>query len=286
MIDYRYRTFVDLVETKNYTKTAERLNFSQPAVTKHIQYIEQTLKVKLFTYEDRQLVTTTRGNYLYEKIKQLIRESEDIISSLQGNSNLRIGASKTIGEYLISDKIKKYNQNFPNSEVFLMVDNTSNLFEQLQKGKIDLALISGPLPNSFFPSTPFIEDEIILICSPEHPLANRTITISDIFSSRLFIRESGSGILESIEYYLNNLNLNLSRFKQVKTFGSISLIKSLVSQNEGISFVYKISVEKELEDKQLRQIHLSNFKPKQSFYFVQNPLNSLNDPTEFFLTLF
>lgn len=286
MIDYRYKTFIDLVETKNYTKTAERLNFSQPAVTKHIQYIENKLNVKLFTYEDRQLTTTAKGQFLYEKTKEMLHDSDEIIHLLQDSSNLRIGASKTIGEYLVTEKIEVYNQSFPNSEVSLLVDNTTNLLDLLQKRKIDLALISGPVADNYYEVSPFFEDNIVLICSPDHPLANRTVTIGDILPSRLLIREQGSGILKAVDQNLHHLNLEVEDFKQIKTFGSIALIKSLVRQNQGISFIYEMSVKEELDTKKLRQIHLSDFNPKQTFYAVTNSAEQLNDATEFFLGLF
>lgn len=286
MIDYRYKTFIDLVETKNYTKTAERLNFSQPAVTKHIQYIENKLNVKLFTYEDRQLTTTAKGQFLYEKMKEMLHDSEEIVHLLQDSSNLRIGASKTIGEYLVTEKIQIYNQAFPNSEVSLMVDNTAHLLDLLQKRKIDLALISGPVADSSYEVSPFFEDNIILICAPDHPLANRTVTLTDILQCRLLIREQGSGILKAVHKNLQHLNLDVEDFKQVKTFGSIALIKSLVRQNQGVSFMYEMSVAEELATKKLRQIHLSNFNPKQTFYAVTNSAEHLNDATDYFLTLF
>ncbi|MGL9971920.1 LysR substrate-binding domain-containing protein [Enterococcus sp. DIV1420a] len=282
MIDYRYRTFLDLVETKNYTRTAENLNFSQPAITKHIQYIESILNIKLFTYEGRQLNPTFKGNLLYEKLKILVSESEEIISKLQDNSNLRIGVSKTIGEYFIINKIKKFNETFPHSEIFLMVDNTVNLLDLLRKRKIDLALISGPVPFNAYQVFPFIEDEIILVCSSNHPLANKRVSTSDVLSNILFVREKGSGILKSVENSLKRLNIVLSNFEQVKTFGSISLIKSLVCQNEGISFMYGMSVADELKNKKLSKIQLNNLSIKQSFYAVKNQNDELNDTIDFF----
>ena len=110
--------------------------------------------------------------------------------------------------------------------------------------------------------------------------------MKDDTASRLCIREQGAGVQESVERLLQNKNLMIDEFQQVKTLGTISLIKSLVRQNEGVSFIYKMSVAEELENCTLRQIHLKDFHPSQEFFSVQNPLHQLNKATEYFLALF
>lgn len=163
MLDYRYNTFIVLVETKSYTKTAKQINFTQPAVTKHIQFIEKELKTSLVIYQNNQLTITSEGIYLYHQIKKIQSEINKIESFLIDEISLQIGTSKTIGEFIISDTLSKFNQQFDNPKVSVLVDNTSALLSLLTKRKIDFALISGPISISDFDCEVFLEDNILLV---------------------------------------------------------------------------------------------------------------------------
>lgn len=271
MIDYRYKTFMNLVETKNYTKTAENLNFTQPAITKHIQFIEKELNVQLFTYSNRQLTITEHGKKIYESLKKITKEINYIQQTIKESSHLKIGVSKTIGEFYIADRIAEYNRLLPLSEVSLIVDNTYALLQLLDTEKIDLALLSGPCSNSNqnYEISCFHDDKILLVCANQHPYANKTVTLSDILDEQLFIREPGSGILESIEQKLSKLNYSIINFSSKKTIGNTTLIKSLVKKNGGISFFYKMAVAEDILNGKLSTIELSDFAPRQNFFLVK-----------------
>ncbi|MFW3577697.1 LysR substrate-binding domain-containing protein [Vagococcus fluvialis] len=285
MLDYRYNTFIVLVETKSYTKTAKQINFTQPAVTKHIQFIEKELKTSLVIYQNNQLTITSEGIYLYHQIKKIQSEINKIESFLIDEISLQIGTSKTIGEFIISDTLSKFNQQFDNPKVSVLVDNTSALLSLLTKRKIDFALISGPISISDFDCEVFLEDNILLVCSNQHPLANRTVSINKLSTERFLIRESGSGIMEAILNKFNEHKMDYQDLINKQVVGNINVIKDMVYKNEGISFIYQSSVKKELENKKISTITIKGFNQKQPFYIVKNQQQILNNSSYSFLKL-
>ncbi|MGF2143732.1 LysR substrate-binding domain-containing protein [Vagococcus fluvialis] len=285
MLDYRYNTFIVLVETKSYTKTAKQINFTQPAVTKHIQFIEKELKTSLVIYQNNQLTITSEGIYLYHQIKKIQSEINKIESFLIDEISLQIGTSKTIGEFIISDTLSEFNQQFDNPKVSVLVDNTSALLSLLTKRKIDFALISGPISISDFDCEVFLEDNILLVCSNQHPLANRTVSINKLSTERFLIRESGSGIMEAVLNKFNEHKMDYQDLNNKQVVGNINVIKDMVYKNEGISFIYQSSVKKELENKNLSTITIKGFNQKQPFYIVKNQQQILNNSSYSFLKL-
>ncbi len=285
MLDYRYNTFIVLVETKSYTKTAKQINFTQPAVTKHIQFIEKELKTSLVIYQNNQLTITSEGIYLYHQIKKIQSEVNKIESFLIDEISLQIGTSKTIGEFIISDTLSEFNQQFDNPKVSVLVDNTSALLSLLTKRKIDFALISGPISISDFDCEVFLEDNILLVCSNQHPLANRTVSINKLSTERFLIRESGSGIMEAVLNKFNEHKMDYQDLSNKQVVGNINVIKDMVYKNEGISFIYQSSVKKELENKKLSTITIKGFNQKQPFYIVKNQQQILNNSSYSFLKL-
>lgn len=286
MLDYRYNTFVVLVETKSYTKTAKKINFTQPAVTKHIQFIEKELKTSLVAYDNNQLTITSEGMYLYYQIKKIQNEIQKIETHLYDEVSLQIGTSKTIGEFIISDKIFEFNQLHENANISLLVDNTTTLLNLLGKRKIDFALISGPIPNLQYDSEIFFEDNILLICGNNHPLAEKTVSVNELKEERFLVRETGSGIMEAVlERFKNNDEPHSLSSKKKQVVGNINVIKRMVKQNEGISFIYESSVSKEIKNKEISTIHLKNFDYRQPFYIVKNQQQVLNHSSQSFLEL-
>lgn len=283
MLDYRYDTFLILVETKNYTKTAQLLNFTQPAVTKHIQYIEKELGVSLVKYQDKTLTITPEGLYLYKKIKYLKSEIQQITSHLTNTVSLRIGASKTIGEYWIPQYITEYSNQYPKSTISLMVDNTKGLIELIHAHKIDLALISGPIEDKSLIKNIFFKDNIICICSNSHPLANQEVSLKDLENETLIFREKGSGISDAMMQLFDKQNLSLDYFSHKQYVGNINLIKQMILHNRGISFIYESSINLELMNQTISQIHLSDIDLHQNFYVVMNQNQPINASTRFFL---
>lgn len=253
MIDYRLMTFMDLHETMNYTKTAQNLHITQPAVTQHIKYLERKYKVSLFHYERKHLELTEAGEYLYRYALSLLSNAQQLLQELQQLSNpkesIQMGATLTIGEYLLPDLLIALYERNNDLDLQLTLENTEMLVNDVRDGKLEFALVEGMFNKEEFHTSLLKREEMILILPIDHPLLHRkTIVIDDLLKERLFVREPGSGTREIFIQALEQNNLSLENFAKCTQISHINMIKEMVQGGTGISFLYESAVRKELKE--------------------------------------
>lgn len=273
MLDYRYHTFMALAECLNYTKTAKKLNMTQPAVTKHIQYLEELHGVQLVQYQDRVLTLTNKGKLLLSHLLKLQSEINVIVEQLEQKeeANLTIGASKTIGEFYLLPQLTSLKTKIQIPSPSLIVDHTNNLLQMLDQHEIDLAFISGPFEPKNYYVQPFLHHPVVLVCHPDHPFAHQTVSLEDLIDEHLLLRENGAGMLDTLSNFLKEESFNLQQFKHRTTIGNIHLAKNLIKAKQGIGFFYQMAVKDELERNELAPIYLEHGEWRQSFYIVTHP---------------
>lgn len=272
MIDFRLKTFLTLCKVLNYTKTAEILHITQPAVSQHIKYLEESYGVKLFTYLGKNLELTKSGEMLY-KFSMAMQASSDKIRQMillpeSSNSPLIFGTTLTIGEYTMSKLLTRIITDFPSLNIAMEVGNTQLLLEKLSDGKIDFAILEGHFDKAEYHSIFYSLESFIGVCSPNHPFANKDISFQDIFNERLILREEGSGTRDIFEQILYEHNITMKSFKKITQIGNMNVIKELVLKNLGITFLYKEAVQRELSEGSLVKIGLKDFDVDREFNFV------------------
>ncbi|WP_053954846.1 LysR family transcriptional regulator [Inediibacterium massiliense] len=274
----RQITFYTLAKLKSYTKTAQKLNITQPAVTQHIKYLEDLYGVTLIQRNGRQIFLTEEGKLLYEHIDQILTMERKFIRTLNNQSSIikryRLGATKTIGSYIIPDLLGKYKISFPNHEVILEVSNTEHILNRLDEGKFDLTLVEGNFKKEKYDSILFKEDELVPVFSSDHPLCKkREIKIEDLLKENLIIREKGSGTRAIIENDLKEKGYDYNIFMEI---GDITAIKSLVKWNLGYTFLSREAIKEEVKEGSLKVIEMKEFMMKRAFYFIwrKNEKNS------------
>lgn len=272
MLDFRVTTFLTLCEQKSYTKTAELLHITQPAVTQHIRFLEDHYGCRLFSYRSRTLSLTPKGEQLRDLLLSLQSDSARILDRITKDCftepPLRCGATLTIGEFIMPPIIKKMLEQNENLHVITEVSNTRDLLQKLRQGSLDFVLLEGFFDSSKYESFSFSSEEYIAVTAPTSPLPDYFSSISQLFDQRLIIREEGSGTREIIEQLLYEHNASLQDFQQRLEIGSLGAIKELVKQQCGISFLYRTAVEQELARKELRQIHIQGTHVIREFHFV------------------
>ncbi|NMB01891.1 MAG: LysR family transcriptional regulator [Firmicutes bacterium] len=272
MIDLRHKTFLELCAFKNYTKTAEHLHITQPAVTQHIQYLEQKYNCKLFSYESKKLTLTPEGEKLQELLVRIVADTNHFKRNLESKGNQRedivFGATLSIGEYLMPRVITEILRKNSRLNIHMEVGNSQVLLEKLQKGDLDFALIEGVIDKSRYHSLLFSLEKFIPVCSPQSVLARGMVDFSAILQSSLVLREEGSGTREIFENILKQYNYSLTSFDNIIEIGNMAAIKKLVASNLGITFLYEIVVEAELSNGQLAMIDISGFDVTREFNFV------------------
>lgn len=245
-MDAKLTTFLVLCQTMNYRKAAEKLHLSQPAVTKQIQALEQTLQTKLFHYDGHILHKTEKCQLLerYAISQQYQFEELQFAIADKQRQNLRIGATKTIGDYVLIDAIRDYLKD-PAHEISLVVDNTKHLLQMLDENELDFAVIEGSFRKTKYDSYLFRMEPFIGICRKDSPLNGRTVSIDEILGQTLIIREDGSGTRHILEERLNAAGYVAEDFSRVVSLSSFVSIKALVEADIGISFLYESVVKNE-----------------------------------------
>lgn len=270
MLDPRWNTFLAVCETMNYTKAAQRLCLTQPAVTHHIQYLEQHYGCRLFTYEGKVLRLTEAGLRLREFTRSMAYNEQKMEQTMAASApiSLRVGTSKTIGEYVIAPKVEQFLRAHPDASFSLLVDNTRELLRGLEAGRLDFVLVEGFFDRSRYDAQLWRRESFFGVCSPDHRLAGRLVTLEELEGERLILRESGSGTRAIFEDALRRQNRTLRGFSSVATISDFATIKSLVTDGLGISFLYAPVVQRELEQGTLARFDLADAPMQGAFYFV------------------
>ena len=270
MLDPRWNTFLAVCETMNYTKAAQRLCLTQPAVTHHIQYLEQHYGCRLFTYEGKVLRLTEAGLRLREFTRSMAYNEQKMEQTMAATApiSLRVGTSKTIGEYVIAPKAEQFLRAHPDASFSLLVDNTRELLRGLEAGRLDFVLVEGFFDRSRYDAQLWRRESFFGVCSPDHRLAGRLVTLEELEGERLILRESGSGTRAIFEDALRRQNRTLRGFSSVATISDFATIKSLVTDGLGISFLYAPVVQRELEQGTLARFDLADAPMQGAFYFV------------------
>lgn len=240
MIDSRIKTFLALCRNMNYRRTAEELSLTQPAVTQHIKFLENEYNCRLFSYDRRTLSLTKEGRLLQNYAENVLYQERKLSEKMKfpESTTLSIGATKTIGEYVIPPLIKRYLDK-PTKNITVDVDNTDRLLGRLKNGELDFALIEGFFDRNEFASRLYRHEPFIGICGKEHRFAGKTVSLEDAFDENLLIREKGSGTRTILEQLLTEHNYMVEHFRRITCISSFGLMTELISSGTGITFAYE-----------------------------------------------
>jgi DNA-binding transcriptional LysR family regulator len=258
--------FVAVAERENLTKGAQAIFLSQPAASVTLQEFEMQLGEPLFDRVGKKLILNKNGTKLYPKAVELLERVQQM-EHLFSNSGdlkgvLKVGASSTIGNYLMPELIVQFTRQFPHVKIVQTIGNTEEIIEQLEKFKLDIGFVEGNCYEESLEITPWREDELIIFSSPDHLLAKKSeITIQDLKEASWILREKGSGTREILEKYYRPEKVTLE-------IGSTQAIKKLVSKNMGISCASRHALLQELNNKELAELPVKNLKMRRDFLLL------------------
>jgi DNA-binding transcriptional LysR family regulator len=271
MMDYRLHVFQKVAELQSTTRAARVLHLSQPAVTKHIQLLEEELQVPLFVRTGRGMVLNESGIIFLRHVQQVAQAHENVAQQLQKHAGvyagrLRLGSNKTILAYCLPEIMARFKARYPWAHCEIIDGNTDTIIGALLDQRIDLALIEGPCRRPEIQISTFFQDEIIWIASPQDPLAQiHNPKISEILSRPIIVREAGAGTRQFMEQELHRLRIPLKRLKIAQEIPGPGGVKRLVAAGLGIGYVFRISVEQELADGKLVKIHCPKLSLRRPF---------------------
>ncbi len=273
MIDYKMLTFLSVVKTRNYTKTAELLHITQPGVSQHIKSLEAYYNVKLFNIKKKSIELTLEGQRLYEYAIEVNRLANTVKNDLENRAGFvkkyNIGATLTIGGYVIPEILGRYKQEHPNVEIMLAVENTETVIKHLITGDMLMGIVEGPFDRTQFQFTKFKDDELILVVSPEHEFASKSsVSIEAVLENKLILREKGSGTRMVFENELVSKGYHLTDDMIYMEIGNINALVSLVESNLGCTIISREAVREHLKSGSLVHVPIQDFGIFREFNFI------------------
>ena len=279
MENFRLKVFRVVARTLNFRKASEELLISQPAVTQQIKTLEDELGVSLFERSMGKVTLTPSGIVLAdyaERLKALVDEALQAIAEVAGTrtDELRVGASQTIGQYLLPNLLAGFRKEFPLVALSGMSGNTDEVLTALAEHRIDLALVEGPSFRPDVKAEPFMEDHMVLVVPHDHEWAGQEVAISDLKSEQFVARELGSGSRRVIEIALERAGLDLKDLRTILTLDTTEGILSAVEAGLGVAFVSRWAVRNQLTLGTLKLAHVRDLKLTREFSVAhrQGPL--------------
>lgn len=280
------KTFLTLCEIKNFTHTAEKLSMSQPTVSLHIKNLEQEFQTMLFQRSSKKLSITPTGELLYERAKQMMQIFENAKQQIAAHHHtiqgeLKIGASYTIGEYILPKILASFKEHHPHLSLQIIIGNTKEIVEHVKLLQVDVGLIEGTTNEKDIHVTPFMEDELVIVCSKLHPLAkHKQITVSQLQNEDWIIRETGSGTGEYLHHVFNQHGLKV---RSLTTISSTQGIKESVIHNLGIALLSRNTIQRELQLGVLHEFKLETKPFIRTFSIVNSPIMAHRQNLQAFL---
>ncbi len=254
MSDRRLRVFSTVARLLSFTKAADELHMTQPAVTFQVRQLEEQFNTRLFDRTHNKVSLTPAGERVASyaaRIFDLYSEMESAVQDLTGDigGSLTLGASTTNAEYLLPPILGEFRTAHPGINLRLKVANSDGVVSMVEENIIDLGVVEAPVSNRNLLVETFYEDEMVVVVAPDHELAARSkaVPVSDLKQYSFIVREEGSGTREVIADYLRQQQHDLSAMKIGMELGSPEALKGAVEAGMGLSILSRASVKKELK---------------------------------------
>lgn len=272
MLDFRIESFLEVCKFMNFTKAAESLNLTQPAISMHIKYLENYYNCKLFCRKKRALCLTDQGQILKSALISMANDEERLMRLVgkkkPKSEKISLGFTRSVGEFLILDKVIGLIKAKASCDFHIYYENTDEILRDIDKGKIDLAIIEGFLTSKQYYIQKYKSDRVVCICHKDHHFAKPIEKLTDLLDERIIIREEGSGTLAILNNFLNMDNIDIKDFTNIIEINNMHAIVDLVKADCGISFLFESCVKKDLEAGDIRLVDLDDFNLVHDFSLV------------------
>lgn len=263
MIDPKLYTLLAVVNNKNYTRAAEELSFTQPAVTQHIKQIEKELHVKIFNCVDNELKPTQEGAIVIEFARRTIALYEKMKQNLIfEKNNLRhfvVGVTHTAESNAVAEVLGKYSLEHPGTNISIVSSTLKKLYDMLHNYEIDFAIVEGKINDDSINSLLLDTDSLVLVTSNNHPFANKTtVSINEIKHEPLILRRPSSGTRNLFVAHLNSQNISIDDFNVILEVDNIATIKDLVRRDIGVSILPRSVCLDELKKGKISALPIEN----------------------------
>ncbi|RTL56626.1 MAG: LysR family transcriptional regulator [Sphingobacteriales bacterium] len=277
MLSAQHEVFLEVAKQKSFSKAAEEMYISQPAISKHIKQLEFQYKTKLFDRRGMYIELTPAGELLFERLTEVKRIQEQTLfdittlsKAMEAEGVLKLGASTTVALYILPKVLSIFHEQHPNLTISLLNRNTEIVLDALLNKEINLGIIEekGQLTNVSY--LPFITDEVVAVCSRQSIWAKKkNYQVKDLYQMPLAIRERGSGTLAVLKKNLEKHKIQLNDLNIKVRLGGTEALKNFLIESDCLGFLPHRSVIKELKYGELKQLHFEGLSIVRNFYFIQ-----------------
>ncbi len=275
MIDTRLRVFRSVATQLSFTKAANELFISQPAISKHIQELEKEYGVRLFDRIGSRIQLTRAGQLLLDHACKIIDAYQSLNFDMKkltekSEGELRLGASTTISQYILPEIIVRFRKRYPDIRLTLLSGNSHEIEDALTNGRIDLGMVEGSKRHQQFKYTPFLDDELVAMVNSANPLAQKDeIDIAELKKTPIVLRELGSGTLDVIQDALKAHGVNLSDLNIEMNLGTTEGIKHFVEHSDCMGIISIRAIYKEVYVKTFKVIDIDGCRITRKLCFVE-----------------
>lgn len=262
MADRRLQVFYTVARLLSFTKAAEALHMTQPAVTFQVRQLEEHFDTRLFDRTHNRVTLTEAGRRVFEyaeRIFEFYAEMENAVREMTGDVRgaLTLGASTTIAEYMLPALLGDFKTKYPEVHIRLKVSNTEGIVSMVENNVIDLGVVEAPVGNKNLLVEVCRIDQLGVIVPPGHALAGRdSVTLAELAEYPFICREEGSGTREVIMEYMAAQGLDRNDLNICLELGSSEAIKGAVEAGMGVSILSRVALTKELALGTLAYVHL------------------------------
>jgi DNA-binding transcriptional LysR family regulator len=273
--DFRIQVFYEVANRLSFTKAATQLNITQPAVTKHIREMENQLNMRLFNRHGNHITLTPAGEVV-------LRYAQKILNSYHGmqvelsqimdieSGMLRIGASTTVAQTILPRLLALFRKAYPHLKLTFIQGNTDFITQQIIAEALDIAIVEGVAHHPQVTYSEFVKDELVLVTHATNKLARKdNLTIEQLYSVPLIMREAGSGTLDVIKLAMVKAGVDMSRLLLDINLESTIAIKQYLMYSESAAFLSIQSIVNELTYHQLSIIDIEGLEIFRDFQFIQ-----------------
>ncbi|QJD85333.1 LysR family transcriptional regulator [Cohnella herbarum] len=270
-MDQSLIVFSEVADTRNFSRAAERLHMTQPAVSQHIRALEERLKVRLLERNNKSVTLTRAGEIVLHHAKEiggLYRRMEEMVDELihYTGGPLAIGASYTFGEYMLPLTLARLNTDFPDIRPIVMIGNTSDIAERVRGRELDVGIVEGEEIGTGLVVEKLAEDEMYIAAGAQHALADRkAVSLAQLEEQTWLVREPGSGTRAAADKMFAELRLKPERLMEM---GSTQSIKETVEAGLGVTLQSRWALRKELGLGSLKLLDVEGLPFRRSFHIL------------------
>ncbi|AIQ47085.1 LysR family transcriptional regulator [Paenibacillus sp. FSL R7-0273] len=286
MIVDALRVFVTVAEQRHFSRAGELLNLSQPGVSLHIRNLENELGSKLLHRSPKAVRLTEAGAVLFKHAKQILAHYEEAAQEIrllrdEVTGSLNLGASFTIGEYILPGRLADYAGQYPQVDLQVTIGNTEEIIAAVKSNRIDIGFIEGETSDSELDIIPYMKDEMIVAAAKGHPLTAALAVDNEMLQDQVWVlREPGSGTRAYSDHFLQEAQLSARRSY---VFNSSQGVKEAVAAGLGITLLSRWIVRKELAGGEISELRIRQRLPEREFLIIRRKEEQIGMASRVFL---